>query len=47
MAAVILALVMAFDPFGMRTKPIPPLVPPAPTKAPLQTPGVPTDTDPV
>lgn len=39
LAALVLALVMAFDPFDLREKPIPPLVPPTPTKAPLPMPG--------
>lgn len=45
LTALILALVIAFDPFGLRVRPIPPLVPPAPTRAPLETPQVPSVPD--
>lgn len=41
LAALVLALVIAFDPFGIRERPLPPLVPPTPTKAPLETPTLP------
>lgn len=43
LAALIVALVIAFDPFGLRIRPIAPLVPPAPTRAPLQAPQAPAE----